>query len=524
MWGGYNNPWSGTGSPNGAIGTGCAQIRASTTGFNPIEFHNSNPGGTGGDTTRHRGIMVRWLYVVGDNYTGTGLYAHNFDDNVMIIDNVFQRLAVGIDVYLDSPVIEKNSIQDDAGNAINVAGVLALVRDNLLFDIGGTGVANSGINTTIIGNRIGDTSLGGVASTGRSASVTGNAFVDVVGSCGICFFSAPYSVASANTIDYTALNYGFGSKMPITNDAIYADPSSTGVSITGNSIATIPIQGGYAIDTVVSSNDAVSGNVVSGYWNGGVGSLGLSGSANAANAFPAFTLNPPATASSVTIAARYLASSMSAVGNGNPITTWTDSSGIGRDLAIAHGTGPLYEATSLVHSGPGIRFDGTSQALWNSTMMFSAASQPKTAFIVLALSSTASGRGSNISVINSVSTTAAGYFNSSGNTVCTFVAGVVCGSQTAGATSTTYVVEWVFNGSSSRIAVNGASSALTEALPNPQWFTGLIIGANGALNSEWFPGDMAEIDVYNGAATTTDAATIGAALCSTYGVTCGGSW
>ncbi|HEY3987929.1 MAG TPA: right-handed parallel beta-helix repeat-containing protein [Acidobacteriaceae bacterium] len=523
MWGGWNHSWVSTSSPAGAIGTGCAQIRASATGYDIIDLANTTPAGTGSDTYRHRGIHIHWLYLVGDGYTGYGINLGGMADFCSITDNVIQRVATGIGVTLDSPTIADNSLQDISGDALDIGQntVLARASGNLIFDIGRYGIANEGYSTVIEGNRIGDTANTGVFNSGRSATITANVFGPIVGSAIYLQYSSN-SVVSANTIDYCDINMGFYTKLPDTSDAIAADSNTSGLAVTGNTLCTLPVEGGYAINVAAASNAAVSGNSITGFWNGGAGSISLGTAANAGNAAQTPALNPIVAASSVALSGRYVASSITGVASGSAITSWPDSSGLGRNLSILSGSGPKYEATSLVHSGPAVRFNGTNDALGNLTFMTAAGTSAKTAFAVFSLSTTAAARGQNVSVFNGYSSFNAGFINAGGNTVCMFTSGVGCATQTAGATSTTYVVEWVWNGTSSRIAVNGASTSFSEGASG--WLSGLVIGANASYTSEFFPGDIAEIDGYTGAASTTDAAAIGAALCSAYGVTCSTTW
>lgn len=529
MWGGAGNGWVSTSTPAGTIGTGCAQIKASAGGFNLIEIQHNNPGGTSpSDTARHRGISLQWLYLVGDNYlNGTGIYdTTGGDDNVLIRDNIIQRVQNGMSVFLDSPVISDNSIQDVSGTGIILPnGFNSRIIHNIIYDLGGTCILNAGLNTMIAQNIVGDCSAGGIVSGGGHASIVNNALGAINGNP-ISLAGSMGSVVSGNTIDFSTTTYGFSSQLPTIYDAITADGTSSNLSITGNTITTALVQGGYAINVAAAANSAVSGNVIAGLWNVGAGSLNLGSSANAGNAITTTTLNPPVAAASVSIAARYRASAITGVSSGSPITTWPDSSGLNRPLGIASGSGPLFESASHVNAGPGVRFNGTSDALQAANSIFNPATT-RTEFIVFTLSALASTRGGadpTITVLGGVNAFGAAFISPTGNTLCQFNGGsAACGTAAAGVINTTYVAEYVFNSASSRVAINGNGPTTTNP-GGTLWTKGLTVGAATGATSEFFPGDIAEIDVYDGAATTADAATIGASLCSTYGATCGASW
>jgi hypothetical protein len=70
---------------------------------------------------------------------------------------------------------------------------------------------------------------------------------------------------------------------------------------------------------------------------------------------------------------------------------------------------------------------------------------------------------------------------------------------------------------------NGVVSG-TLSIGSTNWTTGIYLGSDPGTTTGNFHGDIAETDIYTGAMSNATAATIGSALCSTYGVTCGASW
>lgn len=291
MWGGYNGPWSGTGSPTGAIGTGCSQLKATTTGFPLVEIAHSNAAGTAaGDTNRHRGIKISQLYLVGSSYGNHGVvtignggtcntsYTYGGytitgcpDDNVEISDNVIQRTDLGIGVALDAPNIHGNSIQDNNGTAEMICGSVARVHDELLWDNNGTQLIACSVGGTYTNSTLGDTNGDAIHFYVSNQTASGNVFAGIVGSAayidgvgGITF--------SGNTIDYTSDIGGFNvnGKLPTSADAVHITATGSGNTIIGNTFNSGVNETGYAINDLGSS-DTVTSNTAKGTWRFGLG-------------------------------------------------------------------------------------------------------------------------------------------------------------------------------------------------------------------------------------------------------------
>jgi hypothetical protein len=279
MWGGYNHAWSGTNSPAGAVGSN-ANITATTSAY-PILQMQYNMQGT--DTTRHRGTCIHDLYLVGNNYTSTGISVPQMDDNVTIRDMVIQRCAIGMSLNLDSPTIYHNSLQDVI-QGIQISGVFPRITENLIFDIGGIGVSSAAVNAIVRGNIIGDCAGGGLLSTGPNLIVEANQFAT---NNGVAIQLNQYSdnaVVSNNVIDCNNSLYGFNSIFPNGFDRIQVNNCS-GVLVTGNLVKN-QTSGNTGFGVNFNGTVAACGvfhNLFRGTFNAGGSPLNVGSNANANN-------------------------------------------------------------------------------------------------------------------------------------------------------------------------------------------------------------------------------------------------
>lgn len=264
MWGGYNGGWGVVTYP-GAIGNGCAQIRATNGGFNLFEIHHINPGGTApSDTGRHRGWRITKLYFVGFQYGNSfAIQAQGNDDNVMIDDNVIMDTVNGFNLTLDTAIVRDNSIQGISGVGIFNAGLQTRLSHNLIFDTGGLGVYSTATSGHITDNVFGD----------NSTAIINN------GDAG-----ANYSVIANNTIVNPragCINWGGTIGTIISNNQCFANYTAmtipainitgeVGGVVTGNTIATFSgvtqTQAAIAVDST-STNELVSANNANGTWS-----------------------------------------------------------------------------------------------------------------------------------------------------------------------------------------------------------------------------------------------------------------
>jgi hypothetical protein len=280
MWGGYNQKWSGTSLPAGAVGSN-ANITATGSAYPIIQMQYNHMQGI--DTTRHRGTCIHDLYLVGNNYTSTGIQISQMDDNVTIRDMVIQRVATALAVNLDSPTIYHNSLQDVV-NGIQISGVFPRITENLIFDIGGVGISSAAANAIVRGNIIGDCAGGGLVSTGPNLIVEGNQFAT---NNGVAIQLNQYSdnaVISDNIVDCNNSLYGFSTIFPNAYDRIQVNNCS-GVMVTGNVLKNqTNAEMGYGVNFTGSvAACGVFNNIFRGTFNSGGSPLNVGGNANANN-------------------------------------------------------------------------------------------------------------------------------------------------------------------------------------------------------------------------------------------------
>lgn len=267
MWGGYNGSIYNTTHP-GAVGLGCAQIRASSGGFNLFEARCVIPGGTGTDTNRHRGWRIADLYFVGSAAFGNSMAIQALcnDDNAIIENNVVMDTVNGFNLLMDTAIVRGNSIQGISGVGIfNAApGIQGRINDNLIFDTGSYGIFNTSPQVQIEHNVFGDNK--------NYALYNGNDS------------GAGYSVINGNTIQNEqvgAILWGGNNGVVVSNNTIFnnflamTSPAiniTGGVSynITGNTITTFPgvtqTQPAISVD-VTSTKVLMTGNNANGTWS-----------------------------------------------------------------------------------------------------------------------------------------------------------------------------------------------------------------------------------------------------------------
>jgi hypothetical protein len=204
--------------------------------------------------------------------------------------------------------------------------------------------------------------------------------------------------------------------------------------------------------------------------------------------------------------------------DGDPVTTWTDSSGNGHAAANTGSARPTFK-TAIVNGKPVVRFASSSSQLLNLASAVSSA-LPLTIFAVMKPASTSTG------VICSIS--GATGFNPIGP----------LGNSTDGAmfvgnrafywnTTLANVGEWrtafnvyTFQPSLASFLRNGSAIGLTgNANANVIDFS--VIGADPG-SSFWSDGDLAEIIFYNTEASATDRANVEKYLGTKYAITVAG--
>jgi hypothetical protein len=557
MWGGFNHSAPCTiGSPCGALGTQGAILKATAAGFDLVVVNATTPCGNGADTTRCRGITIQNLYFQGYQYNNRAITFTNPQntDISYVRYNMIQQTQSGIYCDCDTPYIEHNDIQDiGTGWGIETVYVNSTIANNIVWDSNGGCISGLGM---VSNNYCGDLQQG-IAVNGGGSAVRGNYLYNIV---------PPYINLQGLGVIATDNYLTVTTNITTASDWIRLGGNSNGAI--NNNTAYSPVgQGGYFIDNFSTGGTSIAcGNALNGGWNGGGNAYnmgtsvtcpnvpGFSGgqtynnaTAYAAGIFVAYngsiyistqatTGNLPTNATywtAITTAypqAQYIASSITGVTSGNPITTWPDTSGwSNRALSVLSG-GAKYISASNINAGPAVRFSATnSDALHVTDLQFggTVGAEPRTVWVVVNIPNTnsnygiVSGIGANTAILGTNIGTAKASMYSGACTIST------CLSASALTNSTTYVIEYNINGASSRIAVNGTSNALSANASSTTWTTGMAVGAaecGASCFNDYYGGDLAEVDVLSGSMSNTDANVEGAALCAKYGVTCSTSW
>jgi hypothetical protein len=194
----------------------------------------------------------------------------------------------------------------------------------------------------------------------------------------------------------------------------------------------------------------------------------------------------------------------------DPIDTWADQSGNALDVTASSTARPTYQTNEL-NSLPIVRFDGINDALTRSS--FTNLSQPNTIFCIRKHLSTPTGHEID-------GDTGAGARNLVGylsGPVYALYAGTVLSGGTL-AVDTWELTEAVFNGGSSTLHVNGASTLSGAA--GAQALGGVLRIGGGDGASFFFGGDMAEVVIYNADIGSTNRGLVRAYLCSKWALTC----
>jgi hypothetical protein len=165
-----------------------------------------------------------------------------------------------------------------------------------------------------------------------------------------------------------------------------------------------------------------------------------------------------------------------------------------------------------------VRFNGTPNSNLVAGGWVAPAAQAKTLFFVFNQVSPSAYAGLASGLSNPNSNTYA--INGTGP-LQVFAGNVVTGGSVTAAA--TFVVEYNINGAASYVSVNGTKSSTFN--PGAQtWTSFLNIGFDSTITGGYFDGDLSDIVIYAGNASTADAQSVGAALCTLRGVTCGTGW
>jgi len=207
--------------------------------------------------------------------------------------------------------------------------------------------------------------------------------------------------------------------------------------------------------------------------------------------------------------------------NNDSVTTWTDSSGNGRDLTTAFA--PTYK-TSIVNSKPAVRFDGVHNEL-SITANLATTWGITNAFTVFIAMKNAGGTGTFRPIYQfnegDTSNQLDLWYQYSDDTAYMGCGNLASGGRVSGSvTSNTnwMVVSGRRSGSSGDIWQDGVnvvtSSAYSDSLDSAT--ASFKIGVNTAAN--WLAADIAEFILYSGALTTTERRNVESYLGTKYAI------
>lgn len=190
--------------------------------------------------------------------------------------------------------------------------------------------------------------------------------------------------------------------------------------------------------------------------------------------------------------------------DGDPVSTWADSSGSANDASGSSTARPTYKA-AIVNSKPVVRFDGSNDTMAAASV---SVSQPDTVFLVVKNSG-----GTYNRIYFNGSTTRQQVWSDNSNLLLYFAGSVVSTSNDLG-TASFHVIAITFNGASSQAWVDGVSLGTGSA--NTNALVGLVLGTDG---SDYFQGDMAEFLIYDSALGSTNRQSVETYLGTKYAIT-----
>lgn len=191
--------------------------------------------------------------------------------------------------------------------------------------------------------------------------------------------------------------------------------------------------------------------------------------------------------------------SLSALNDGDPVSTWTDSSGNGNDFTYNAGipsSRPLYRETGGPNSHPAAEFDGTNDVL--KKLAFPVISQPDTIIIVFDVGRPLDAESANRQLV-------------AGGLI---YAGAVLDSGNGGAVDTFIVQSAIFNGVSSKIYRDGVETASGNAGTLSLSDT-VELGSDG---TSYNAGKLCELLIYDSGLSANDRGNVEAYLVSKYGI------
>jgi len=182
--------------------------------------------------------------------------------------------------------------------------------------------------------------------------------------------------------------------------------------------------------------------------------------------------------------------------DGDPVTTWSDQSGEGRDLTQATAAKkPTYQ-TNEENGKPAVRFDGTDDTMASATFDASVV-QPSTIFMVGLINTLGPG---NKEAFTGLTEAARQALYKSGDETFRIFADV----ELVGPSGTTAISIWtaVFNGTSSSLQINAGTP--TSGNAGTDDLGGATVGSKDGGSINFWPGDIYEILVYDSDLSSED--------------------
>jgi len=194
--------------------------------------------------------------------------------------------------------------------------------------------------------------------------------------------------------------------------------------------------------------------------------------------------------------------------DGSSVSTWPDESSEGNDLSA--GTTPTYRSSGI-NGHPAVEFDGTNDFLDVKT-----ATYPSPRTVVMAVEHTDPNDDFAVPFDGGGSNEHRSFVTSNGNV--RLVSGSVDISDSTDARDTTSIFVFEVDGGDSRIRRNG-QTLVTGGNTSDSDLTGFTVGARGDTSSNFYPGYIGELLVYNRELTNGEVNGVESSLSGKWGIT-----
>jgi len=194
--------------------------------------------------------------------------------------------------------------------------------------------------------------------------------------------------------------------------------------------------------------------------------------------------------------------------DGSSVSTWPDESSEGNDLSA--GTAPTYRSSGI-NSNPSVEFDGTNDFLDVGTTTF-----PSPRTVVMAVEHTDGSDDFAVPFDGGTTNEHRSFVTSSSGNV-RFVSGSTDISDATDARDTTSIFLFEADGADSRIRRNGQT--LVTGGNTDSDLTGFTVGVRGDTSSNFYPGFIGELLVYNRKLTSSEVNGVESHLSDKWGIT-----